>query len=338
MSAFSSDDKASSVKLSVFTDGVHETINGNSYSYFAKHAECLENYYSSENPNGGISLCIAENKLCGEVLLKKMRAFDQMRGATLCYDMPYGSLPLRTSLARFLSNRIFNRHEVRPDQLICSAGVTALLYQLSLTLFNPGDALLLPIPFYPVFKKDFTTLNKVHIQEVHGSGDHFSFTIPDLETAYQDAILKGHPPKALMLCNPHNPLGTVLSPSFLMEIITWCRGKHLHVIADEIYALSTFAKTSLHEKDGDDDSSKGFVSVVEVLKGQLLDDIHVLWGLSKDISASGLRVGVLYSQNAKLLTALTFLSDPYQGAVYFLSPSFYMTTVHEHCNHVFFFQ
>ena len=43
------------------------------------------------------------------------------------------------------------------------------------------------------------------------------------------------------------------------------------------------------------------MSIVDVLKNDLTDHVHVLWGVSKDLGASGLRLGVLYSQNQALL-------------------------------------
>ena len=55
-------------------------------------------------------------------------------------------------------------------------------------------------------------------------------------------------------------------------------------------------------------NQSSFQSVIEVLNNQLGDDVHFLWGLSKDFGASGFRVGVLYTQNRKLLEALANLN------------------------------
>ncbi len=74
----------------------------------------------------------------------------------------------------------------------------------------------------------------------------------------------------------------------------------MHLIMDEIYALSNF------------NASRPFLSVSRVLENNLGDDIHIVWSLSKDFGASGLRLGVLYSQNEKFLRAASILNDFFQ--------------------------
>ena len=78
--------------------------------------------------------------------------------------------------------------------------------------------------------------------------------------------------------------------------MTWCREHRIHLICDEIYALSVFE----NEKSVDG----SFKSVAALLNNQLGDYVHILWGLSKDLGGSGLRVGVLYSHNAALKSAM----------------------------------
>jgi aspartate/methionine/tyrosine aminotransferase len=234
------------------------------------------------------------------MILEKIQTFKGFNSESICYTDMSGHPSLKSCLSSFLSERLFHNLAVDSKHLIVSAGCTALLYQLSMTLFNPGDGLLIPTPYYPVFDRDFKNLGQVHIQEVQSLAENnFDFTIEDLDNAYDRSLSAGHPPKVLLLTNPHNPLGTVCSREYLNTIITWCRGRHLHLITDEIYAMSTF---------GD----KPFVSVVEMLDNKLGDDVHVLWGFSKDLGSSGLRIGVLYSQNDRLLNALLDISAAFQ--------------------------
>jgi 1-aminocyclopropane-1-carboxylate synthase len=40
------------------------------------------------------------------------------------------------------------------------------------------------------------------------------------------------------------------------------------------------------------------------MNNDLRDDVHMLWAVSKDFGASGLRVGILYSQNEKFIAGL----------------------------------
>ena len=55
------------------------------------------------------------------------------------------------------------------EHLVLSAGCAAVLVQLSLLLFNAGDSVLVPAPYYPAFDHDFrnlgqgSTTDRVHV-------------------------------------------------------------------------------------------------------------------------------------------------------------------------------
>jgi 1-aminocyclopropane-1-carboxylate synthase len=119
----------------------------------------------------------------------------------------------------------------------------------------------------------------------------------DLDNAYNNAISKGHPPKAIIITNPNNPLGKIYTKNELLIFINYCNMKSIHLIVDEIYALSVF--------DNDVNNDDKFQSVTTILENKLNDNVHVIWGLSKDFGVSGLRAGFLYTQNKLLLASLS---------------------------------
>jgi len=241
----------------------------------------------------------------------------------LNYTMSSGSPEFKEQLASFLDEFVFYNTkedtEIIPtaaDEIVVSPGVASLLVQLSLLLFNPGDSVLVPIPYYPAFDHDFSNFGDVTTVPVDflADGDPHPNLDPDLEPfgrpceaalekAFQRALHAGMPPKALLLTNPGNPTGSIYASQDLLLMVQWCRRKGLHLIVDEIYALSVFADT--HQ-------GLGFRSVVGLLGGRLGGQVHVLWGFSKDFGASGLRVGVLRSQNRDLLRALGSTNEAMQ--------------------------
>jgi aspartate/methionine/tyrosine aminotransferase len=288
-----------------FTAGPTHKYTEKVFQAFSKNSW----YDRKTNKRGTICLCVAENKLCADLMLDKVKAFQAYSPAVLNYTLPSGLPPVRSALARFMGKRVFNGAAVDPEHLVVGAGVTSLLTQLSVLLFEPNDAVLVPAPYYPAFDADFRNLGGVVTVPVHSAsvGPSFGEGDADLsawlldtvtEAALDEALAKatknGHPPKALLLTNPGNPTGHVLTKKQLQTAVTWTRYRGLHLIVDEIYALSTYAT--------DDDTP--FVSIVEVLNNTLTNHVHVLWGVSKDFGASGLRLGVLYSHNAELLRAL----------------------------------
>jgi aspartate/methionine/tyrosine aminotransferase len=93
----------------------------------------------------------------------------------------------------------------------------------------------------------------------------------------------------------------------------------MHTILDEVYALSVYGE---EEEAGGADASwaaerareageasepGGFRSAVGWMD-RLGNDVHVLWGMSKDFSVSGFRVGFCYSENDALNAALDNIS------------------------------
>ncbi|KAK8963168.1 putative aminotransferase ACS10 [Platanthera guangdongensis] len=83
----------------------------------------------------------------------------------------------------------------------------------------------------------------------------------------------------------------------LYDLLNFVTERNLHLISDEIYAGSIYG-------------TEGFVSVAELLDTEDFDKsrVHIVYGLSKDLSLAGLRVGVIYSYNANVLAATSKLT------------------------------
>jgi len=235
----------------------------------------------------------------------------------MTYTDPSGLPELKASLCRFMNEFIWKQTLVSPQDIIISSGCNALLTQLSIVLFNPYESILIPSPYYPAFDMDFNRFGNVVTIPVYTESPDFLLSIEHMEAAYDRGVSEGHPPRAFLLTNPHNPLGTVYSTDDIHMVVDWCRKKGLHLIVDEIYALSVHSNACPHD-------SSPFNSVATVLNQSVAhdgsgvsasvnkgmrDDVHVLWGLSKDIGGSGLRMGVLFSHNKYLLRAMQAYCD-----------------------------
>ena len=227
-----------------------------SASYFEKSLAATLDPYSKKNPRGGICMSIAENRLCSELLLERMKSFNGYSLPMLNYTATNGMPDVRATIAKFLSTRVFGGGAVvSPDNLIIAAGVTSLLTQLSLLLFEANDSVLIPAPYYPAFDSDFKNVGGVqtipifppdHVRKNDNDDDDLSAWLLDhlteatLEEAFARAKKAGHPPKALLLTNPGNPCGNIYSRKQLQIAISWTRYRGLHLICDEIYALSLY--------------------------------------------------------------------------------------------------
>lgn len=291
--------------------------------YISKQLAVSGNRYCPHhNPNGAILMSICENKLCGDMILDRINETTHFDSNILNYTDPTGLPEFKIILSRFLERMIFKHCDVNPDNIVVSAGCTALIYQMSVCLFDPGDSVLIPTPWYAAFEMDFAAIGNVSVVRVQTEAPTFALTIEKMNKSYEEAVESGHPPKAFVLTNPSNPLGIVHTVDEILSVVSWCRQRHMHCIMDEVYALSILNDPSTNESiridtSGDTNfeslvesslvSDGVFVSSSTALGNVLDEDVHILWGCSKDLAASGLRVGVLYTHNKALVKAMSSL-------------------------------
>uniref|UniRef100_W5LZ80 Uncharacterized protein n=1 Tax=Lepisosteus oculatus TaxID=7918 RepID=W5LZ80_LEPOC len=279
----------------------HDGILQEGYALY--HAD---KHDEDENPHGIINFGVSENKLCFDLLSKRLTQSDmfQIDAPLLRYPDWKGHPFLREEVASFLSCYCTAPSPLSPDNVVVMNGCGSLFSCLAAVLCDHEDAILIPTPFYGVITEDVRLYSGVRMVHAHldcqprYSGDRpFQLTVEKLEKALEEARLEGINVRALILVNPHNPLGDIYSPSEMKEFLEFAKRHELHSIVDEVYMLSVF------------DDSVSFHSVLSFSKLPDPQRTHVLWGLSKDFSASGIRVGTLYSENREVVEALEKLAS-----------------------------
>lgn len=265
--------------------------------YIGEHfARAHAAWHPEHDPDGYVAMCIAENKLMTDLLLPVLRPDAAPPARVLGYDAMVGSRAFRAQLATFMA-RTFLSRRFAPEQLAVLAGAGTVLEALFYTIADPGDGVLVPTPSYSGFWADLETRDELGIVPVPCRGeDGFRLSTDDLDAALDSA---DRPVAALLFTNPDNPLGRVAAADDVAAILAWADAHRLHVVFDEIYALSVFGDTP-------------FTSAAAV-RPSLGERTHIVWAFSKDFGASGLRCGVLVSENEAVVAAVDGLA--YWGAV-----------------------
>jgi 1-aminocyclopropane-1-carboxylate synthase len=257
------------------------------------------------NPKGYVTLGVADNALLQDDLVERINKCSDIPKHFITYNNgPSGSLRCKAAISRFVNRHLDSFKPINIADIVITNGVSSAMEHCSWALCDPGDGILLGRPYYRGFLGDLGCRPNVHVVPVSfGTEDPLDVSsVAEYERALLTSLHQGVKIKAIMLCNPHNPLGRCYSRNFLIQLMMLCQKYSVHLISDEIYALSVWR----HESS-DTQSMQPFTSVLSIDPTGILDTalLHVLWGMSKDFGANGLRHGVAISQNHDLIECLS---------------------------------
>lgn len=253
--------------------------------------------FSTDNPEGYIDLSVSENSISLPLLHEKLSSLTAPPPSWLLYDSSHGSIPFLKQLARFLTSHFFPKNiTASPNNLITASGAGACLDMLTSILCDPGDQVLVQGPTYGGFARDLCKRAQAEIivapTDLVTDDMCSRISVQTLHNAWYSAGGDQSRVRMVLVVSPSNPQGEVLSPHVVAGVVKWARARGLHVVFDEAYALSVYS------------DNRKFCSVAKALDGELGDDVHIVWTLSKDFCWSGGRVGVVYTLNEDVLSAL----------------------------------
>ncbi|KAJ9564312.1 hypothetical protein OSB04_000278 [Centaurea solstitialis] len=290
--------------------------HGQDSSYFLGWEAYEKNPFDEvKNPDGIIQMGLAENQLSFDLLESWLQknpdasAFkkpntNQSLFKDLALFQDYHGLPaFKNALVRFMSEIRGNTVTFDPNNLVLTAGATSANETLMFCLANPGDAFLIPTPYYPGFDRDLKWRTGAEIVPIQCTSlNGFRITKSALEEAYKQAEKQNLKVKGVLVTNPSNPLGTSLSSHELDLLVNFISAKNIHLVSDEIYSGTVF-------------SSPSFISIMDVLKNRNLMNsevrkrVHIVYSLSKDLGLPGFRIGAIYSNDERVVSAATKMSS-----------------------------
>lgn len=206
-----------------------------------------------------------------------IRSFDQ---EVLAYSPSQGEDYLIEAFSGYYRQ---NRIELAPEDIIVTTGGSEAIFFAFLSVCDPGDEVIVFEPFYTNYNgmalEAGITLKAVTTYAEDG------FQLPSAETI-ENAITDKT--RAILICNPNNPTGTVYPAEALEYLASIAKKHNLYVIADEVYREFTY--DGLHHTS--------ILQIAGMDQHAILID-----SISKRYSACGARIGVIASRNKAVMAA-----------------------------------
>ncbi len=191
------------------------------------------------------------------------------KGQASKYTAVTGIAPLKAAICAATTQQ--RGYTPTPDQITVSVGAKHALFNLALALYEPGDEVVIPAPFWVSYPEQVRMMGATPV------------IAPTLESEgwrlRPEVLAKALTPntKAVILCTPSNPTGTGYDEAHLRGLLDVFRAHDCWIIVDEIYGELVY---------------DGFKHVSpRKIAPDLADRLIIVDGVSKSYAMTGWRIG-----------------------------------------------
>lgn len=209
-------------------------------------------------------------------------AIKSMEEGKTKYTPTSGIIELREAICKKLKED--NNLNYNSNQIIVSTGAKQCLADVFMAILNPGDEVIVPIPYWVSYPELIKLADGVPVFVEGKEENDYKYTLESLNKVVNNNT------KAIIINSPNNPTGTVYSIEELKEIAEFAKKYDLIIISDEIYEKLIY--------DG-----KKHVSVAS-LSEDAYNRTIVINGFSKSYAMTGWRLGYA-AGNAEVIKLMT---------------------------------
>jgi len=200
------------------------------------------------------------------------------------YGPDRGSHELRQLIAQKIKKQ-YGADYNWEDEILITAGGQAGLHIAVMALANPGDEIIILVPYYPPYLVNTTLAGAKPVLVTLRSEDGFIPDAAEIEKAVSPKT------KALILLSPNNPTGAVYPAEVLKRLVELARAREFMIISDEVYECLVYDGLT-HTSALSFPGAKQHVVQVN--------------SFSKTYAMTGLRIGYVAASSEKLLQFLKY--------------------------------
>ena len=213
------------------------------------------------------------------------------------YSTPEGYLSYRKKLVDYY--RKFNIN-VEADDIVITCGGSEAVQIAFMACLDPGDEIILTEPLYANYL-GFAIPAGIKVRTITTKIED-GFALPAVEK-FEELI--NERTKAILICNPNNPTGSLYTPEEMTQIRDMVKKHDLLLFSDEVYREFVYTENPY--------ISAGSLEGIE-------QNVVILDSVSKRYSECGVRIGALVTKNKEIRdTAVKFcqarVSPPLVGQI-----------------------
>lgn len=174
-----------------------------------------------------------------DVIARAKKMLGLFGGALGAYTDSRGALGIRKEVAEFIERR--DGVPANPDNIYLTDGASvAVRYVLNAAIRDENDAILVPIPQYPLYSASIQlyggTLLPYYLKEEKGWG----MDIEGIRKSVRESRANGTNVRAIVFINPGNPTGQCMTADDLKDLVKLAYEEGLVLLADEVYQPNVY--------------------------------------------------------------------------------------------------
>ncbi|KAK1220633.1 alanine transaminase [Marasmius sp. AFHP31] len=155
-------------------------------------------------------------------------------GSIGAYSHSQGVPFIRQNVAKFIQER--DGFPANPNHIFLTAGASSgVALLISMLISDPKAGILIPIPQYPLYTATIAQYDGTPLPYFLDGSAEWSTSLHEIKSALEIAERDGTNPRALVVINPGNPTGALLSEETQEELVRLCEEHSLVLLADEVY-------------------------------------------------------------------------------------------------------
>ena len=216
---------------------------------------------------GVVSLGVGEPDFITPWTVREAAILSLEQGYT-SYTANAGLLELRQEIASYMA-RTFEVLYQPENEIIVTVGASQAIDIALRSIIDPGDEVIIVEPCFVSYSPLVTLAGGTPVHVQAESEQEFKITSEKLESAITPKT------KAIMICSPNNPTGTMLNKEELQKIAEIANRYDLLILSDEIYAELVY------------DESYTSMAAINGMKERTI----LISGFSKGFAMTGWRLG-----------------------------------------------